>query len=263
MTEIILPEQSAPVETTTIEDDAETQPSSTVHASESGDTPLNITLVPQPELSAAPQTPVVHVVKPVSTLTPAQKAERFFTQAQRALSSGQQRNGEQLLRRALDENPRHVAARSQMVALLLNRHEELQAEQLLADGLISDADQLALARPYARLLAERGELIPALETLDHAIGQQQPDAETLALRAALLYGLERLAESAEDYRKALRIQANRGLWWSGLAVALEQDGQRQQALVAFRRAAHLPLNKPVDEYVKQRIRALSSNESYD
>ena len=43
-------------------------------------------------------------------------------------------------------------------------------------------------------------------------------------------------------------------------MALEQDGQSRQALEAFQRAAELTLDKPVDDYVKQRIKVLSNKD---
>ena len=43
-------------------------------------------------------------------------------------------------------------------------------------------------------------------------------------------------------------------------MALEQDGQSRQALEAFQRAAELPLDKPVYDYVKQRIQLLNNKD---
>jgi MSHA biogenesis protein MshN len=165
-----------------------------------------------------------------------------------------------LLRQALDEYSRHVSARSQLAALHVSRQQEDKAERLLAEGLVTDSNQLALARPYAQLLSARDELVPALEALDRAIGQRQADAETLALRAAILYRIGRHTESASDYRQALQVQPNQALWWTGLAVALEQSSRSAQALEAYQRAVKLPLENPVDDYVKQRIHALSNKD---
>jgi tetratricopeptide (TPR) repeat protein len=89
--------------------------------------------------------------------------------------------------------------------------------------------------------------------------KRRADAETLALRAAIFYKLDRHAESAAEYRKALKFYPQRTLWLTGLAVALEQDGQSTQALEAFQRAAKLPLDKPVETYVKQRTHILSNS----
>ena len=227
-------------------------------AEEAPQTPIASPIAsPKEPPPSEPQTPAETAIKPVTVLTPKQKAEHLFAKAQQALSGNQLQNSERLLRQVLDIHPRHNAARSQLAALLLSRHQEVKAEQLLADGLLTDFQQLALARPYAQLLASRGELGQALQVLDRAIGQRQADAETLALRAAILYRMENHSQAITEYRKAVQLQPDRGLWWTGLAIALEQDGQPKQALEAFRRASVLPLNNPLGDYVKQRILLLS------
>ena len=256
------PERNAQLDTVAPQDNVNTEPlATTANKAEFQQKPLDIPVPSRAEtVQIALPTAVETASKPVTILTPEQKAERLFTKAQQALSRNQQQRGENLLRKALDEYSRHVSARSQLAALLLSRQQEDKAERLLSEGLLTDAHQLALARPYAQLLAARGELGPALKTLDRAITRRQADPETLALSAAILYKMERHAESAAAYRKAVQGQPKRALWWTGLAVALEQDGQPGQALEAFQRAAELPLDKPVDNYVKQRIGVLSNKD---
>jgi len=261
-TEAIEPEQQVQLGTVPTQDNFKAEAlAALTNKDEFREKPLDIPVVPHTEaVQTAPQTPVETAIKPVTVLTPEQKAERLFARAQQALSRDQQQRGENLLRKALDEYSRHVNARSQLAALLLSRQQEGKAEQLLAEGLVTDSRQPALARPYAQLLAARDELGSALETLDRAIDQRQADPETLALRAAILYRMDRHTESAAAYREAVQLQPDRALWWTGLAVALEQDGRSAQALEAYRRAAKLPLDEPVDDYVKQRIQVLRDTE---
>jgi len=261
-TEASEPEQNAQLDTLAPQDNFNPEALATItDKAEFKEQPVHIAVVPRAEpVQTARQTPPETVIRPAKPLTPEQKAERLFARAQQALSSHQQQRGENLLRDALDEYSRHVAARSLLAALLLSRQQEDKAERLLSAGLLTDSHQLALARPYAQLLAARGELVPALEALDRAIAQDRADAETLALRAAILYKMERHTESAAAYRKAVQDQPRRALWWTGLAVALEQDGQSRQALEAFQRAAELTLDKPVEDYVKRRIDVLSNKD---
>ena len=65
-----------------------------------------------------------------------------------------------------------------------------------------------------------------------------------------------MPESAQAYRQALSDQPDRALWWTGLAVSLEQNDQPEQALDAYRRAADLPLENAVKDYVEQRLQSL-------
>jgi MSHA biogenesis protein MshN len=262
------PEQHVQLETVTTQGEVYSAAPATADPAESVQQDLPVPVAPiaeqAPAVAQTPtvaQTPAETVIRPVKTLTPEQQAQHLYSKAQRALSSNRHKEGERLLRQALDENSRHIGARSQLATLLISRQQRGKAERVLAEGLVTDSQQFALARPYAQLLAEKGEHIPALATLDVAIAQRRADAETLALRAAILYKLDRHTASAAEYRKALQFHPQRALWWTGLAVALEQDGQSTQALEAFQRAAELPLDKPVENYVKQRIHILSNKDS--
>ncbi|HHH42629.1 MAG TPA: tetratricopeptide repeat protein [Gammaproteobacteria bacterium] len=203
----------------------------------------------------APASKVRNVVA-LKTLTPAQKADRLFASAQLALAEQHQDRAEQLLRATLQSAPLHSDARTQLAALLIRRQRMADAGQLLAEGLAHNPYSLELAIPYAQLLADQGTPQPALEVLDRTMQNNPTDAEALALRAALLYRLDRHPESISAYRSALRRQPQRALWWTGLAIALEHEQLTGQALRAYRRAAALPLENAVAIYVQQRIRLL-------
>jgi tetratricopeptide (TPR) repeat protein len=198
--------------------------------------------------------------EPVKALTPRQKSDRLFSSSQRALAEGHQHQAMSLLEQTLAEYPGHLNARAQLAALLLDMQRAAEAEQLLAEGLATGPYQLALAKPYAQLLAARNGLDAALETLDTAIRHnQKSDPEALALRAAIFYRLGRHRESVNDYELALQTQPHESVWWTGLAVALEHDRQYQRALAAYERAARMPLEDAVLAYVRQRIQALRSS----
>jgi len=260
--EIAEPELHAQLDTASSPEEHKAAPLAAVTTrSESTAKELQLPSVPRTEpRQATLQTAAETVRKPIKRLTPEQKADRLFASAQQALSRHELKRGEDLLRQALDEYSRHVSARSQLAVMHLSKQQEDKAERLLAEGLVTDSHQLALARPYAQLLAARNELVPALRALDRAIGQRQADPETLALRAAILYRMGKHTEAASDYLLALQVQPQRALWWTGLAVVLEQSGRSTQALEAYRRAAGLPLDRPVDDYVEQRIQALGNPE---
>lgn len=198
----------------------------------------------------------VAVKKAVKTLTPRQQAARLFERAQQALAAQEPTRAEALLRQTLATDAGHVEARSQLAGLLVARQESAVAEQVLAEGLLDSPDQLDLAKPYAQLLVARNALEPALAALNRAIAANGVDAEALALRAGLLYRQSSHAEAAADYRQALSYQPMQAVWWTGLAVAEEHNGQTARALAAYQRAAQLPLEQAVREYVNARIQAL-------
>ncbi len=221
-----------------------TEPQTAVHSASTADT-----------VPVGPVSNVDHSVA-LKSLTRAQKADRLFASAQLALSEQHLDRAEQLLRKTLHSAPLHSDARTQLAALLIRQQRMDDAGQLLADGLAHNPRSLALAIPYAQLLADRDSPKPALDVLDRAMQDQPADAGALALRAALLYRLGRHTDSINAYRSALLQQPQHALWWTGLAISLEHEQLTGQALRAYRRAAALPLENAVAVYVQQRIRLL-------
>lgn len=216
------------------------------------------TLTPVASSSQAPEA----VVEPrsIKTITPRQKADRLFAQAEDALGVQQGQKAEVLLRQALFEHPQHLNARTRLAALLVENQNDAAAERLLAQGLAGGNFGLELIKPYAQLLAARDALDEALNMLERVAGQGSTDAEWHALRAAILYRLERHEESAEAYQHALQQRPAEALWWTGLAIAREHNLQPREALHAYRRAAGLQLTSAVRDYVNQRINALQTTD---
>jgi len=197
-------------------------------------------------------------VAKAQALTPREKAERLFSQAQAALSNGDDSTAASLLESALTRDARHSAARKQLALLMIREGRPVSAESLLADGLQLSPRDSELARAYAQLLVERGELPGALNALERFVEGIDEDADSLALLAGILHRLHRYGESVTTYQRALHLQPARAVWWTGLGLALEHDGQSVAALAAYRRAARLATGESVRNFVLQRVRALES-----
>jgi MSHA biogenesis protein MshN len=212
--------------------------------------------VAAPMVASAALEPAVVPPQPVHNRSPEQKAKQHFARAQRALAAQNWRDAESLLEQTLELLPAHLEARTQLASLLVARQANQAAERLLGEGLAIDPQAGALAKPYAQLLAERGALQAALQ----ALGDIHPDAESEALRAALLHRAGHHAEAAGAYEDALREQPEQALWWTGLAIAREHNQEPRAALQAYRRAARLQLSGTVRQYVEQRMQALQHGE---
>jgi len=206
--------------------------------------------------SAALEPAFVQTPQPVRNRSPEQSAEQYFAQAQRALAEQNWQRAERLLEQTLKVLPAHVEARTQLASLLVAGQASDAAERLLSKGLAIDSQAAALAQPYAQLLAERGAVQTALEVL----ADLPPDAETEALRAALLHRMGHHAEAAGAYENALRKHPDQALWWTGLAIAREHNQEPREALQAYQRAAQLQVSGTVRQYIEQRMRALQSRE---
>jgi len=95
------------------------------------------------------------------------------------------------------------------------------------------------ARDLADLLRDSDRAEEALATYDEALAALP---ENLRLREAhgdLLWHLDRNAEAEAAFRAVLEKDPGRGESWSGLGLALQDQGKCDQALPAFRKAIEL------------------------
>lgn len=199
---------------------------------------------PVPEGNPAPE-PVV------KTLSARQKADHAFASAQRALENHDVKSAEQRFQETLSLYPQHLAARQQLAGIYLNTDQQARAAALLEDGLALNGAKPQLAHLYAQLLASRGQLNEALQLL-----APFSDADSLALSAAIHARLNRHAEAAILYTRALKLDASHGNWWLGLGLSLEQQGLIPRARQAYERAGDLPLAENVRTFVTKRIHSL-------
>ncbi|MET0265956.1 MAG: tetratricopeptide repeat protein, partial [Duganella sp.] len=125
-------------------------------------------------------------------------------------------------------------ARQTYVALLLeNRRPEDAIRQLrLALGI--DPRQPGLAMVLARLQLERGG--PALQTLMTTLPYAAGNADYQAFLAGVLQREQRHTEAAQHYQAALKLSPLNGVWWMGLGISLQADGQLAPAREAYQRA---------------------------
>ncbi len=184
-------------------------------------------------------------------------AESQYRKAAQLLGAGRGAGGEARLRSALAADPSHRRARELLGSQLLARRRFDEAEQVLRDGLALRPTDLRLHSLYARLLVERGEPEQAIELLQRL---QPPPADAPdyhAFQAALLQKTGRYHEAARVYRSLVQLRPGAGVWWMGLAMALEADGKSSAALEAYGRAADgADMSGALVRFVKRRMRHL-------
>lgn len=190
-------------------------------------------------------------------LSPAQRAELAYRQGTEQLRKGAYTDAEASLREALALNPRLYRAREALAALLINTGRAEAAREVLAQGLRLDPGYAPFAALYARLLVNQGEVAQAAQALERAAPDLAAQPGYYAFLAALYQRLGRYAQAAQLYQQVLRLRPQNGVWWMGLALSLEGDGNDAAALQAYARARDSGNLAPkLLSYVNERIAAL-------
>lgn len=189
-------------------------------------------------------------------------AESQYRKAAQLLSAGRRARGEALLREALTTDPTHEKARELLGARLLSQHRYGEAARTLLEGLNLRPADVRLHSLYARLLVERGEPEQAIAVLKRVSPPLADEPEYHAFQAALLHKTGRHDQAAELYRELVQLRPRAGVWWMGLAMALEAGGESGQALAAYAKASdQSDMPATLLRFVKERIQHLQGQPS--
>lgn len=199
----------------------------------------------------------VNVSKQMRELTPPQRAENEYRRAMSLLQQGRTAESMSALEQALQLDPQHSVARQTLVGLLLEGKRQDDAIRKLQDGLAIDRSQPGLAMMLARLQVEKGELRPAIDTLQKTLPFVSERADYLAFLAALFQRDARHKEAIENYLLALGKSPQNGLWWMGLAISLQAENRLSEARDSFGRAkASNSLSPDLLAFVEQKLNQL-------
>jgi len=217
----------------------------------------DVTVAVAPIQKAAPAAVVKKRARP---LTRAELAELDYGKAVSELQAGHQALGESTLRAALAHDPGHIKARELLVGLLIRGGRIDEAGGLLRQGLEFYPGHTPFAKLYARILVEQGNVAGAVKVLDGALPDVAMEPDYHAFRAALYQRLKQHSRAVAIYRQVVKARPDAGVWWMGLAISLEAQGEASDALQAFRRAAVSGgLNADLQKYVQGRMVALNAN----
>jgi MSHA biogenesis protein MshN len=120
--------------------------------------------------------------------------------------------------------------------VLLDEKRTEDAVRIARDGLGLDLHQAGLAMILARLQLEKGDLHPAIETLQRTLPFAADHADYQAFLAALLQRDGKHKQAIEHYLQALQKAPQNGVWWMGLGISLQADQRLAEAREAFLRA---------------------------
>lgn len=196
--------------------------------------------------------------KTIRPLTADQQSQLAFQRAVKMLGRGKQQAAQLALEASLSFAPTHMRARETLAALLLNEGRVSEAASSLRDGLQLMAGATPLAKLYARILVDQGDIATAVGVLERARPAVSADPEYHALLAALYRQEKKYAQAARTYQQILLQRPGVASWWMGLALSQDAMGEGAPALNAFQRAQRAGgLNASVMKYVQARIEALT------
>jgi len=197
--------------------------------------------------------------KQMREMTVQQRAETAFRSGVAQLQDGRVSAAETSFREALKEDSMHVSARQALLGLLLDSGRNDEAEQLLRRALELNPRQPRHAMVLARLEVDRGEVGGAINTLVGALPYVRSDPEYYAFLAALLQRDGRNRDAVDYYSAALQSSPGNAVWLMGLGMSLRANEQYADAREAFRRSADSKqLNTELQAFVERQLRELST-----
>ena len=133
-----------------------------------------------------------------------------------------------------------------------------EAKKVLQDYLAGKPGHLSFTMMLARLQVDRGDNAGAIATLQRAQPYAGDNADFLGFSAALMQRAGRHQDAVDQYRAALRLRPDAGLWWMGLGISLQASERGSDALDAYRRALTSgSLSAELQGFVEQRIKQLA------
>lgn len=208
-------------------------------------------LTPEPTTN----TNTAAVDKQVIDETPRQRAQMLYRQAADLSAAGHANQAidralESVKADALDTDTRQFA-----VSLLYEQQRLTEAEALARQGLAMNPQQGRLAYLLARMLSDRGQHESALALLDQ---QAKLGADGHGLRGGILSRSGDFKRASLDYQSAVAQQPDNSLWWLGLGVALEAQGQPQDARRVYAKAQSLGMDRAdMAAFIDEKLRTLN------
>lgn len=153
---------------------------------------------------------------------------------------GDRARAETALRRAIALAPDYGQPRIVLAAALRDAGKLDEAIVVLREGYAANPRDMSLGRGLADALAERGDGEGALAAYAALAAQAPNDPELLDQWGAQLVMLDRYAEAADRFRRAIAVAPTMAVAHTHLGVALELSGDAAGAIDAHRRALALP-----------------------
>jgi|GEM_PF-543059 len=190
-----------------------------------------------------------------SKLSPERVVKNKFKKAERAILDNNISKAEQLLEDILIIQPAHKAARKQLSALWFGRKAYKPALNLLAQGVTIYPSDIEFRLMQARILLNQDNNKEAFYVLNTFSTAQNIEYQLLLANTAQSLG--KLESAILAYQQLVSLEAHKGKWWLGLAVAFDRNSQFEQAKQTYETAlSKSTLSSHSIKFIKQRITEL-------
>ena len=122
--------------------------------------------------------------------------------------------------------------------------QRAQAAAVLEQSAVQNPQNRAVLGAYGRALADAGNFQQALDVLDRAHSQDDPDWRVLSVKGAVLDQMGRHADAQRHYASALRLRPDDPSVLSNLGLSYALSKNLPQAEATLRRAAEQPGAEP-------------------
>lgn len=164
-----------------------------------------------------------------------------------------------LLNEILTKNPEFTVARIKLVSLLLEQNDDTLAQKILKVGLLQEPHYPPYIKLKAHLLVKQGKSAEALRSLLVAPPDLKDDKDYHAFIAALYQQNGQHEHARNTYERLLVLEPNNATWWMGLGISLENIGEKNDAMEAYRIASNdESLKASIKEFLESRLSALQS-----
>lgn len=190
----------------------------------------------------------------IKTVSQAQQSDNHYRQSLTLLQQGRVAEAQDMMRKALETNPRNLKARQALVGLLVEGRHHDEAMALLQEGVKLTPEQSGLCMALARLQVEVGDGKGASNTLEQGLQYAGEDAEYHAFYAALMQREDRHDEAVAHYLTALKSNPAMPSWLVGIGISWQAQGKLADAGEAYQRAKDTgQLTPQVSQFVEQRL----------
>ena len=190
------------------------------------------------------------VVKVKTALPPLEEARQL-------LNNGRLTEAEKKLKSLVKKQPLQKQPRELLIGLLLRNSRTTEAEQQLSEALRIYPRHENFVLLNARFLLEKQDTNALLVLLENHIKSGKAGTKSISMLASLYQQKKKFVSASQIYNRLAKAEPEKGSHWLGLAISLEAQGQKTNALKSYQQAIQSGgITSQLQQYAVQRINVL-------